>query len=293
MNTLFTGTGVALITPFLEDGQVDIASLEKMTDHVIQGGVDYIVVLGTTGESATLSTEEKELVFNIVASAAGKRVPLVAGIGGNYTEALVSAMQNFKHPAYSAILSVTPYYNKPNQEGLYKHYKSIARAASLPVILYNVPGRTGVNMQAQTTIRLAREFPEFVAVKEASGNMEQIMTIVRDAPDGFQIISGDDALTLPLIASGATGVISVVANLLPKQYSAMVRLSLQGKFEEARSLHLGMLEITRLLFADGSPGGVKTALASLGLCKPILRQPLEMPGSQVQDAILKELQKFN
>jgi 4-hydroxy-tetrahydrodipicolinate synthase len=293
MNTLFKGTGVALITPFQEDGRVDIESLEKITNHVIEGGVDYIVALGTTGESATLSADERELVFNIIASAAAGRVPLVAGLGGNHTEALAASILKFKHPAYSAILSVTPYYNKPNQEGLYRHYKTLAQAATLPVILYNVPGRTGVNMLPQTTIRLASEFPQFFAVKEASGNMEQIMTIIRDAPAGFMTISGDDALTLPLIASGACGVISVLANLFPRQYSDMVRLSLHGDFEKARGLHLGMIEITRLLFADGSPGGVKTAMAALGLCKPVVRLPLEMPSESIRLAILEEIKKFH
>jgi 4-hydroxy-tetrahydrodipicolinate synthase len=292
MNPSFKGTGVALITPFNENRQVDIPALEKITDHVITGGVDYIVALGTTGESVTLSSEEKELIFNVIASTAHGRVPLVAGIGGNHTEAVAESMLKFKHPAYSAILSVTPYYNKPNQEGLYQHYKTIAHVAPLPVILYNVPGRTGVNMLPSTTLRLAHDFPVFFAVKEASGNIEQIMQVIRDAPSSFLTISGDDAITLPLIASGAHGVISVLANLLPKTFSEMVQLSLKGDFEKARALHLSMLEITRLLFADGNPGGVKIALSELGLCKPVLRQPLEPPSAAIHEAIKQELAKF-
>jgi 4-hydroxy-tetrahydrodipicolinate synthase len=292
MKTSFKGTGVALITPFKDNFQIDIEALEKVTDHVINGGVNYIVVLGTTGESATLNAAEKELVFNTVASANSGRVPLVAGLGGNNTEVLASGIQKFNHPAYSAILSVTPYYNKPNQEGLYKHYKALALATPLPIILYNVPGRTGVNMLPQTSLRLANDFPQFFAVKEASGNIEQIMTVIRDAPEGFLTISGDDALTMPLIASGASGVISVIANLFPKQFSDMVKSSLQKDFDHARKIHLSLLEITRLLFADGSPGGVKTAMAHLGLCKGVVRQPLDMPAASIQEAIIRETDRL-
>jgi len=240
----FTGTGVAIITPFTGKGEVDFPALTKLVEHLIKGRVEYIVVLGTTGETATLSKEEKELVIKHIIKINKKRIPLVLGVGGNNTAEIVQQLKKDDLSGFEAILSVSPYYNKPSQEGIYQHYKAIANASPLPIILYNVPGRTASNIAWDTTIRLAKEFKNIIAIKEASGNIEQCMKIIKHRPDNFLIISGDDNLTLPLIASGADGVISVIANAYPKDFSDMVRSALIHDFKTAQKLHYKLLEIT-------------------------------------------------
>ncbi len=274
MATNFKGTGVALVTPFHKQGTIDFGSLEKLIEHTLEGGVDYLVVLGTTGEAATLSKDEKFALVGFVKDVVSQRVPLVLGMGGYNTQEVVSTLSHGDFDGFDAILSVTPYYNKPTQRGLYLHYKHIASASPLPVILYNVPGRTGVNMTAETTLDLAREFENIVAVKEASGNFGQIMDIVNNKPAGFLVISGDDGITLPLIAAGADGVISVVANAYPSTFSAMVKAALDGKMAEARKLHYLLLPFINALFADGSPGGIKAALDVMKIVPNNLRLPV-------------------
>lgn len=270
----FSGTGVAIVTPFLDNGDIDITALGKLIEHLINGKVDYLVALGTTGETATLSFEEKATVLSLVNTFNNGRVRLVAGIGGNDTRAVVQGLTSFDLTGYSAILSVGPYYNKPNNEGIFQHYKAINDAAPLPVIMYNVPGRTGSNINTQTTLRIAKECKNIIATKEASGNMEQIMQIIKEKPAGFEVISGDDALTLPLIACGAIGVISVIANAYPRQFSQMVNLCLQGKFSEARPIHEKMIPAIQSIFAEGSPSGVKAYLNEMGIVKYNFRLPI-------------------
>jgi len=270
----FNGTGVAIVTPFNANGSVDYTSLTKLVEYLIKNKVEYIVALGTTGESVTLSKEEKALVVKHIVKTVKKRVAVVVGIGGNNTAEIVGSMKSFDFKGIDAILSVSPYYNKPSQAGIYEHYKAIAKAAPLPIILYNVPGRTNSNISAETTLKLAKDFKNIIAVKEASGNFEQIMKIIKYKPKDFLVISGDDLVTLPLIASGADGVISVVANAFPKDFSEMVRLALAGKMKEARKLHYGLTDITNALFADGNPGGVKAVLEMLGICKATVRLAL-------------------
>ncbi len=227
------GTGVAIVTPFRKDSSVDFSSLEKLVNHLLSNGIDYLVVLGTTGEAATLNSDEKKAILNFVIETVDKKVPIVAGFGGNNTSEIVSDIKHYNFNGIDAILSVSPYYNKPGQKGLYNHYKAIAAASSLPVILYNVPGRTTVNISAETTLHLAHDIENIVAVKEASGDFEQIMHILKDKPDDFMVISGDDLLTLPLLSIGIHGVISVTANAFPKEYSDLINLALKGKFNEA------------------------------------------------------------
>jgi 4-hydroxy-tetrahydrodipicolinate synthase len=274
MNIKLKGTGVALITPFRNDDSVDFEALGRITEHVIQGGVDYIVAMGTTGESATLSAEERSAVVGYIVEKTAKRVPIVLGLGGNYTSQLVSTLKSTNFDGIDAILSVAPYYNKPNQKGLYIHYKTLASASLLPIILYNVPGRTGVNIAPETVLSLAGDFENIVGVKEASGNVMQIMKIIKDKPKNFLVISGDDGLTMPLIAAGAEGVISVTANAFPKETSEMVRMALKGNFNAASELHYKLLNFTESLFEDGSPGGVKAALEILKICSKFVRLPL-------------------
>lgn len=285
MKPTFKGTGVALVTPFLSNTEVDYPALERLVNHCINGGVEYLVVMGTTGESATLSKEEKTTLVKAVATWNQGRVPLVLGVGGNNTGEVVQALQHTDFQGYEAILSVCPYYNKPQQEGIYQHYRLVSEHAPLPVILYNVPGRTGVNMTASTTLRLARDCKNIIAVKEASGNFAQIMDIVQHKPEGFLVISGDDNLTMPLIFSGLDGVISVVANAFPKDFSEMVRQSLAGHAAEARSLHYKLLDFMNYIFMDGSPAGVKIALESMGICEPHVRLPLVQVNDSVRELI--------
>lgn len=283
----FTGTGVAIVTPFTSKGEVDFPSLTKLVEHLIKGRVEYIVVLGTTGESTTLSKEEKQQVVEHIVKVNKKRLPLVLGVGGNNTAEIVETLKKSKLSDFSAILSVSPYYNKPSQEGIYQHYKAIAKASPLPIILYNVPGRTSSNIAWDTTIRLANEFRNIVAIKEASGNLEQCMKIIKHRPDNFLIISGDDNLTLPMIASGADGVISVVANAYPLDFSDMVRHALIHDLKTAQKLHYKLMEITEQLFADGNPGGIKHVLALKKITQAYVRLPLVEPNDTVKTKLKK------
>ena len=285
--TNFTGTGVAIVTPFTTKKDIDFPALTKLVEHLIKGRVEYIVVLGTTGETATLSKEEKQQVIAHIIKATKKRIPLVLGVGGNNTAELVIQLKKDDLSGFDAILSVSPYYNKPSQEGIYQHYKAIANASPLPIILYNVPGRTASNITAETTLRLANEFKNIIAIKEASGNIEQCMKIIKYRPDNFLIISGDDNLTLPLIASGADGVISVVANAYPKDFSDMVRFALVHDLKNAQKLHYKLMEITEQLFADGNPGGVKVVLAQKKITQTTVRLPLVEPNDTVKAKLKK------
>lgn len=268
------GTGVALITPFHKDKSVDYEALARLLEYQIKNGIDYIVVLGTTAETATLSEDEKSELRRFVAERVNGRVPLVLGHGGNNTYALVESLKNMDLSAYSAILTVVPYYNKPSQEGIYAHYKAIAEASPLPVILYNVPGRTGVNMTPETTLRLAREFGNIIGIKEASGNISQMDEIIKNKPEDFLVISGDDGVTFPLITLGAVGVISVISNAFPKEFSKMVRLALEGQYEQSLPIHHKFTELFSLLFVDGNPAGVKCLLHAMGYIENELRLPL-------------------
>lgn len=268
------GMGVALITPFKADKSIDFPALAKLLEYIIQNKADYIVVLGTTAETATLTEEEKTSVKSFVAERVNRRVPLVLGVGGNNTQALVDYLKSNDLSDFSAILSVVPYYNKPSQEGIYQHYKAIAEASPLPVILYNVPGRTGVNMTAETTLRLARKFDNIIAIKEASGNIVQMDDIIKNKPENFMVISGDDGITFPLITLGAVGVISVIGNAFPREFSKMVRLALEGDFQNALLIHHRFTELFSLLFVDGNPAGVKCLLNAKDMIENELRLPL-------------------
>lgn len=266
--------GVALITPFKNDESIDFDALARIVEHQIKSGTDYLVVCGTTAETPTLTEQEKEEVTSFVVQCAAGRLPIVLGVGGNNTKAVVESLKTMNFKGIDAILSVTPYYNKPSQEGLYQHYAAIANASPKPIILYNVPGRTGVNMLASTTLRLAKEFPIICAIKEASGKFTQIDDIIKNKPKEFMVISGDDGITFPLITLGAVGVISVIGNAFPKEFSRMVRLALQGDYQNARQVHHHFTELIELLFVEGNPAGVKSMLAVMGLIENNLRLPL-------------------
>ena len=268
------GMGVTLITPFHKDKSIDFDSLARLLEYQIRSGIDYLVVLGTTAETATLTPDEQAQVRHFVAERVHGRVPMVLGLGGNNTMAIVEAAKTLDLSAFDAILSVVPYYNKPSQEGIYQHYKAIATASPLPVILYNVPGRTGVNMSPEVCLRLAREFENIVGVKEASGNIAQMDEIIKNKPSDFMVISGDDGITFPLITLGAVGVISVIGNAFPREFSRMVRLALNGDYAHAREIHHRFTELFSLLFVDGNPAGVKCLLNAMGFIENELRLPL-------------------
>jgi len=276
---LFTGTGVAIVTPFKDDQSVDFDALQRIVHHCIDGQVDYIVVLGTTGEPITLNHAEKADVVRCVVDTAAGRVQTVVGVAGNDTAKVTDEIQHTDFKGISGLLSVTPYYNKPSQRGLIEHFKTVAAASPVPVILYNVPGRTGVNMTAETTLTLAHETGNIVAVKEASGNLTQIMQIVKGRPDHFSIISGDDAISLPMVAVGCQGVISVAANAFPREISTIIRKSLENQYSEAQNAQYKMFDIFDLLFTEGSPPGIKAALHILGMSQNVVRLPL-VPVSQ-------------
>lgn len=273
-NSKFKGMGVALITPFKTDESVDFDALARVVEHLIKNGTDYLVVCGTTAETPTLTENEKYEVTRFVINCNAGRLPIVLGIGGNNTRAIVEQLGNYDLNGVDAILSVTPYYNKPSQEGLYQHYAAIAKASPLPIILYNVPGRTGVNMLASTTLRLANDFKNICAIKEASGTFSQIDDIIKNKPEDFMVISGDDGITFPLITLGAVGVISVIGNAFPREFSRMVRLALEGDYKNARTIHHRFTELIELLFVEGNPAGVKSMLALMGLIENKLRLPL-------------------
>ena len=285
--------GVALITPFKEDESVDYEALARLVDYQLQNGTDYLVVLGTTAETPTLTEEEKKNIINLVVTKVNGRIPIVLGVGGNCTRSVVEKLKNDNFDGIDAILSVVPYYNKPSQEGIYQHYKAIAEATALPIVLYNVPGRTGVNMTAETTLRIAREFKNVIAVKEASGNITQMDDIIKNKPANFNVISGDDGITFPLITLGAVGVISVIGNAFPREFSRMTRLALQGDFANALTIHHRFTELFDLLFVDGNPAGVKSMLNAMGMIENKLRLPLVPTRITTFEAIRKVLNELN
>ncbi|MGZ5220844.1 MAG: 4-hydroxy-tetrahydrodipicolinate synthase [Chitinophagaceae bacterium] len=288
----FTGTGIAIVTPFHADGKIDWDSYKKLIEFWVAGKVEYLVVLGTTGESATVHGVDKQQVFSFVSKTVAGRLPLVAGIGGYDTHEVLNGFKTFDLAGYDAVLSVSPYYSKPSQEGLFQHYRTLSDNAPLPIMMYNVPGRTGQNVTAETQLRIARECKNVFATKEASGNFDQVMQIIKYKPVDFMVISGDDSISLPLIALGAEGVISVVANAYPQAFSDMVRLCLHGKFAEARELHYRFTDIINSLFAEGSPSGIKAYLFEMGLCQNTFRQPV-WPVSKAFHARIKEMMKSN
>jgi len=289
----FQGTGVALITPFNADGSVDYNGLKNLINHLIDGGIDYLVSLGTTGETATMTKDEKKKVWAYTAEINNNRLPLVAGIGGNDTLAVAEDIKAFNTTGYSAILSVSPYYNKPTQEGIYQHYKYLAEISPLDLILYNVPGRTASNMSPETICRLANDFDNIIGIKDACGNFDQFNQIMRDKPADFLLISGDDPITLPMIALGASGIISVVGNALPRQFSDMVRNCLAGDFKTALPAHLSLVEFTRLAFVEGNPAGVKAALKYLNICNDTVRLPLFKASANLEQLIVSEIEKLS
>jgi 4-hydroxy-tetrahydrodipicolinate synthase len=284
----FTGTGIAIVTPFYEDGKIDWDSFRKLIEFWIEGKVEYLVVLGTTGESATIHGKEKQQVFSFINDAVAGRLPLVAGIGGNDTHEVINGFEEFDLKGYEAILSVAPYYNKPNQEGFFQHYKALDAATPLPIIIYNVPSRTGMNVSADTQLRIAHECKNIFATKEASGSFEQINQIIKYKPADFMVISGDDPITLPMIAAGAEGLISVVANAYPKDYSDMVRLCLAERFADAQKIHYKYTDIITSMFVEGSPSGVKAYLSEMSLCKNTFRLPVH----KVSDKLFQKIREL-
>jgi len=292
MQKKFYGTGVALITPFHKYGTIDFTSLGDMVDHLIDGGVDYIVALGTTSEAATLSDDEKIAVVDFVVDRVESKIPIVVGVGGNNTLAIEAQFKKFPYQGVDGILSVTPYYNKPNQKGLYYHYKTLANATDLPIILYNVPGRTCCNMTAETTLRLAYDFDNIIGIKEASGDMVQILNILKSKPDDFQVISGDDALTYNMIGIGATGVISVTANAYPNEFSKMVNSAMKKDWITAQKINFSLLEFMEAIFEDGNPAGIKSALNTMGLIKHHLRLPLVKVNVQTANKIKQFVDEY-
>ena len=286
-NNPFKGTGIALITPFKIDQSVDFEALTRIVNHVIDNGADFLVVLGTTSEAPTLSVEEKKLVISTILKVNNGRLPVMLGVGGNNTQAVIEAIKAQDFTGIQGILSVVPYYNKPNQRGMKAHFEAIADASPVPVVVYNVPGRVGVNLQAATCVELAKH-PNIIAVKEASGNLQQIMEILRDKPADFDVISGDDGITQPLMALGATGVISVAANAYTKPFSRMMNAMKAGRTDEALQLHYAMLRMNQLIFADGSPAGIKCLMHEMNLCQNVLRLPLVTVNEKVKGDIIEE-----
>ncbi|MCF8257500.1 MAG: 4-hydroxy-tetrahydrodipicolinate synthase [Flavobacteriales bacterium] len=286
------GTGVAMVTPFNANGQVDLAGLERLTEHLIDGRVEYLVVMGTTGESVTLSKEEKKSVLKAVLATNAGRIPVVLGVGGNNTAEVCQELRQLDTTGLSAILSVSPAYNKPTQDGIYAHYRAVSEASPLPIILYNVPGRTGSNMSAATTLRLAHDFVNIIGIKEASGSVEQCIDILKRRPSDFLVISGDDNLTLPLIACGADGVISVVGNAFPRAFSDLTRAAMANDLLVARSLQYRLFDIINMLFAEGNPGGVKCALKELGICEEHMRLPLVPVSDTLRSKLTEYVRAF-
>ena len=283
----FRGTGIALVTPFKPDFSVDVEALQRIVNHVIDNGADFLVVLGTTSEAPTLTSEEKNLVISTILNANNGRLPVMLGMGGNNTQGVIEAVKNQDFTGIQGILSVVPYYNKPNQRGMKAHFEAIADASPVSVVVYNVPGRVGVNLQAATCVELAQH-PNIIAVKEASGNFQQIMEILRDKPTDFDVLSGDDGITQPLMALGATGVISVAANAYTKPFSRMMHAMKEGRAEEALRLHYAMLRMNQLIFADGNPAGIKCLMSHIGLCQNVLRLPLVCANEKVEADIIEE-----
>lgn len=292
MKNKLRGTGIALITPFLENKEVDFDGLERLVNHCINGGVEYLVTLGTTGESVVLSHKEKQGIIDFTAKVVAKRVPLLGGFGGNDTMQVIEDIKNYDTSALDGILSASPSYNKPSQEGIYQHYKAIAESTELPILLYNVPGRTSKNMEASTTLRLAKDFKNIIGIKEASGNLEQCMQIVKHRPEGFLVISGDDNLTLPMLSFGCEGVISVVGQAVPKEFSGMVRAALAGDYMLAKDLHFKCMDLTNLLFEENNPAGIKAALKAINVCEEYLRLPNVPVNRNLAERIFAEMKTF-
>lgn len=292
LHNIFKGLGIALVTPFTSDGQIDYESLKRLIDYQINNGADFLCIMATTGEIPTLTTEEKQRIKELVLNIVQGRLPILMGCGGNNTSAVVEELQKNDFDGIDGILSICPFYNKPTQEGLFKHFEAISKATTLPIVLYNVPGRTGVNMEAETTIKLAHECQNIVAIKEASGNLKQVEEIIKNKPSNFDVISGDDALTYQIIKRGATGVISVIGNAFPKEFSNMVHLELKGDYENALKIHRNLTDIFDLLFIDGNPAGIKATLSEMGMIENVLRLPLvpARPGTiQSISKLVKEL----
>ena len=292
MENIFHGLGIALVTPFKLNGEIDYDALEKLIEYQLENGADFFTILATTGECPCLSAEEKEKLTETIISIVSGRAPILKYCGGNNTAAVVEEIKQTNWKGIDGILSICPYYNKPSQEGLYQHFKAIAETSSLPIVLYNVPGRTGVNMKAETTVRIANDFPNIVAIKEAAGSLEQVDEIIKNKPKHFEVISGDDALTFPMIASGAVGVISVIGNALPKEFSRMIRLEFNGEYDAARIIHHQFTELYKLLFVDGNPAGCKALLNDMGMIENVLRLPLvptRIETKQKMNEILKEM----
>lgn len=293
MQNIFHGLGIALITPFKTDGSVDFEALERLVEYQLSNGANFLCILATTGEAPCLSQEEKDEITKAIICINKGRVPILKYCGGNNTAAVAHEIQTTDWHHIDGILSICPYYNKPSQEGIYQHFKMIAKACPLPIVLYNVPGRTGINMTPETTCRIANDFSNVVAIKEAAGSLEQVDEIIKNKPSHFEVISGDDALTYPMIASGAAGVISVIGNALPKEFSKMIRLEFQGEYEAARRIHHQFTELYKLLFVDGNPAGVKALLNDMGMIENVLRLPLvptQVTTKQKMAEILKRLQ---
>ncbi len=293
MQNIFHGLGIALITPFQTDGSVDYEALERLVEYQLSNGANFLCILATTGEAPCLSQEEKDEITSAIIRINKGRVPILKYCGGNNTAAVVQEILSSDWHHIDGILSICPYYNKPSQEGIYQHFKMIAKACPLPIVLYNVPGRTGINMTPETTCRIANDFTNVVAIKEAAGSLEQVDEIIKNKPNHFEVISGDDALTYPMIASGAAGVISVIGNALPKEFSKMIRLEFQGEYDAARRIHHQFTELYKLLFVDGNPAGVKALLNDMGMIENVLRLPLvptQVTTKQKMAEILKKLQ---
>ena len=289
---IFKGLGIALITPFTLDGKVDYKSLKRLLEYQLANGADFLCILATTGEAPCLTGQEKDELTAFIKDIVRGRIPILKYCGGNNTAAVVEEIKTTNWTGIDGILSICPYYNKPSQEGLYQHFKAIAEVSPLPIVLYNVPGRTGINMKAETTVKLAKDFSNIIAVKEASGSLEQVDEIIKNKPDHFDVISGDDALTFSMIASGAAGVISVIGNALPREFSRMIRLEFKGKYEPARKIHHMFTELYSLLFVDGNPAGCKALLNDMGMIENVLRLPLvptTITTKQKMADILKEL----
>jgi 4-hydroxy-tetrahydrodipicolinate synthase len=283
----FKGTGVAIITPFKNDSSIDLSALGRVVNHVIKGQVNFIVAMGTTGEASTLTKDEKQAVISYVTEAVDNRVPLVIGIGGNNTQEIINSISELDLTGVDGILSVAPYYNKPSQRGIFQHFKAIATCSPLPLIIYNVPGRTSVNITSDTCLELAHECESIVAVKEASGDLAQIMRIIKGKPENFLVISGDDMMTIPIISAGGSGVISVLANAYPAECSELVNLALKNNFKAAREIHFRFMESIELLFADGNPSGIKAFMSLLNMCQNNLRLPLVPVNKNVFSRIQK------
>lgn len=292
MRNKFIGTGTAIVTPFHKDGTIDFKSFEKLIDFQLQNGIKYIVFLGTTGEAVTLNRDERKAIIHMALEMVAGRVPVVVGIGGNNTQEIVNTIRNTDFEGIDAILSVSPYYNKPQQKGIFLHYKTVAGECPVPVIIYNVPSRTGTNINAETTLRIAHEIPNIMAIKEANRDFIQVGRIIKDKPKDFLVISGDDVAALPFMAMGGDGVISVISNALPAEFSKMINLCLKGEFEDAREISFKLMDIIDGIYADGSPSGIKAVLEAKGLCNNVVRLPLVKINKSLNNQLVQYLEKF-